>query len=277
MTLLETISGPRDLDALSPEQLEQLADRDPRVPRGIRVEDRRSPRPEPRRRRDDHRDPPGLRLAARRHRLRHRAPVVRAQAADRAQGPLDAAQDRRPRRLPAALGVRARHRRELARVELAVVGRRHLAGVRDDRPGRSARRRRRRRRRAHGRHDVGGAEQHLRRQHAQARSSSSTTTAARTRRPSAAWRASSTRCAPKQSYRNLHLSSRACLRPPRARPARAFYRGVRGGLHGFLSRFTDNEALYSNLDIKYIGPVDGHDVRGDGGGAPSGEGLRRAR
>lgn len=43
-------------------------------------------------------------------------------------------------------------------------------------------------------------------------------------------------------------------------PARAFYRGVRGGLHGFLSRFTDNEALYSNLDIKYIGPVDGHDV-----------------
>jgi hypothetical protein len=40
MTLLETISGPRDLDALSPEQLEQLGDRDPRVPRGIRVEDR---------------------------------------------------------------------------------------------------------------------------------------------------------------------------------------------------------------------------------------------
>ena len=42
---------------------------------------------------------------------------------------------------------------------------------------------------------------------------------------------------------------------------RAFYRGVRGGLHGFLSRFTNNEALYSNLDIKYVGPIDGHDIR----------------
>jgi 1-deoxy-D-xylulose-5-phosphate synthase len=34
---------------------------------------------------------------------------------------------------------------------------------------------------------------------------------------------------------------------------------MRGGLHGFLARFTNNEALYSNLDIKYIGPVNGHD------------------
>ena len=42
---------------------------------------------------------------------------------------------------------------------------------------------------------------------------------------------------------------------------RAMYRGVRGGTHGFLSRFTNNEALYSNLDIKYLGPVDGHDLR----------------
>jgi 1-deoxy-D-xylulose-5-phosphate synthase len=44
-------------------------------------------------------------------------------------------------------------------------------------------------------------------------------------------------------------------------PGRAMYRGMRGGLHGFLSRFTNNEALYSNLDIKYIGPVDGHDLK----------------
>uniref|UniRef100_UPI002614411F 1-deoxy-D-xylulose-5-phosphate synthase N-terminal domain-containing protein n=2 Tax=unclassified Microbacterium TaxID=2609290 RepID=UPI002614411F len=42
--------------------------------------------------------------------------------------------------------------------------------------------------------------------------------------------------------------------------ARAFYRGVRGGTRGFLSRFTNNEALYSNLDIKYLGPIDGHDL-----------------
>lgn len=43
-------------------------------------------------------------------------------------------------------------------------------------------------------------------------------------------------------------------------PGRAFYRGVRGGTRGFLSRFTNNKALYSNLDIKYVGPVDGHDI-----------------
>ncbi|WP_322409168.1 1-deoxy-D-xylulose-5-phosphate synthase [Microbacterium invictum] len=42
--------------------------------------------------------------------------------------------------------------------------------------------------------------------------------------------------------------------------ARALYRGVRGGTHGFLARFINNEALYSNLDIKYLGPVDGHDL-----------------
>lgn len=43
-------------------------------------------------------------------------------------------------------------------------------------------------------------------------------------------------------------------------PGRALYRGIRGGARGFLSRFTNNEALYSNLDIKYVGPVDGHDI-----------------
>jgi 1-deoxy-D-xylulose-5-phosphate synthase len=41
---------------------------------------------------------------------------------------------------------------------------------------------------------------------------------------------------------------------------RAVYRGTRGAVHGFLSRFTNNEALYSNLDIKYLGPVHGHDL-----------------
>ncbi|RKR74039.1 1-deoxy-D-xylulose-5-phosphate synthase [Frondihabitans australicus] len=61
-----------------------------------------------------------------------------------------------------------------------------------------------------------------------------------------------------QKYRDMHLSSAAAFDHFGA-PARAFYRGVRGGLHGFLSRFTNNEALYSNLDIKYIGPIDGHD------------------
>jgi 1-deoxy-D-xylulose-5-phosphate synthase len=61
------------------------------------------------------------------------------------------------------------------------------------------------------------------------------------------------------SYRTLHQSSDRLFR--RLGPAaRAIYRGVRGGTHGFLSRFTNNAALYSNLDIKYLGPVDGHDL-----------------
>ena len=63
----------------------------------------------------------------------------------------------------------------------------------------------------------------------------------------------------RQSYRTLYRSSQK-LFDKFGRPGRAIYRGLRGGLHGFLSRFTDNEALYSNLDIKYIGPIDGHDI-----------------
>ncbi|WP_022885186.1 1-deoxy-D-xylulose-5-phosphate synthase [Glaciibacter superstes] len=63
----------------------------------------------------------------------------------------------------------------------------------------------------------------------------------------------------KRGYRDLYFSSRKAF-DHLGTPGRAIYRGVRGGLHGFLSRFTNNEALYSNLDIKYIGPVDGHDI-----------------
>ena len=64
----------------------------------------------------------------------------------------------------------------------------------------------------------------------------------------------------RREYRALYETSRAVAGRFGA-PGRAIYRGMRGGLHGFLSRFTNNEALYSNLDIKYIGPVNGHDQR----------------
>jgi len=63
----------------------------------------------------------------------------------------------------------------------------------------------------------------------------------------------------RRSYRTLHRSSEKLFNTFGG-PGRALYRGIRGGTHGFLSRFTNNEALYSNLDIKYIGPVHGHDV-----------------
>jgi 1-deoxy-D-xylulose-5-phosphate synthase len=63
----------------------------------------------------------------------------------------------------------------------------------------------------------------------------------------------------RRSYRSLYLTSRRFF-DHLGTPGRAVYRGVRGGIHGFLSRVWNNEALYSNLDIKYIGPVDGHDL-----------------
>jgi 1-deoxy-D-xylulose-5-phosphate synthase len=63
----------------------------------------------------------------------------------------------------------------------------------------------------------------------------------------------------RRSYRSLYASSRRFFDLFGA-PGRALYRGIRGGTHGFLSRFSDNEALYSNLDIKYIGPIHGHDL-----------------
>ena len=61
------------------------------------------------------------------------------------------------------------------------------------------------------------------------------------------------------AYQSLHRNSRS-LFTKLGPAARAVYRGVRGGTHGFLSRFVNNEALYSNLDIKYLGPVHGHDL-----------------
>ncbi|MEY9953336.1 1-deoxy-D-xylulose-5-phosphate synthase [Leifsonia sp. EB34] len=63
----------------------------------------------------------------------------------------------------------------------------------------------------------------------------------------------------RRGYRNLYLTSRKAFDKLGA-PGQSLYRGVRGGLHGFLSRFSNNESLYSNLDIKYIGPVHGHDI-----------------
>ena len=85
MSLLERIDGPDDLRSLRPDQLPALAGEIRGFPRQCRRPHRWAPRPQPRGRRADHRDPPGLRLSARHRRLRHRAPVLRAQAAHRPQ------------------------------------------------------------------------------------------------------------------------------------------------------------------------------------------------
>lgn len=60
-------------------------------------------------------------------------------------------------------------------------------------------------------------------------------------------------------YRSLYRTTES-LAQRLGKPGRSIYRGLRGGLHGFLSRSVNNEALYSNLDIKYLGPIDGHDI-----------------
>ena len=155
----------RDLDALSRDAADAARRRDPRVPDRRGVQDRRAPRPEPRRRRADHGDPPGLRLAARRDRVRHRAPELRAQAAHRAartsRGCAEAAAS--PATRSARESVHDIVESSHASSSLSLGGR-DLARVRDDRPERPLRGRRGRRRSAHRRHDLGGAQQHQRRQ-----------------------------------------------------------------------------------------------------------------
>ncbi|WP_427868872.1 1-deoxy-D-xylulose-5-phosphate synthase [Leucobacter luti] len=64
----------------------------------------------------------------------------------------------------------------------------------------------------------------------------------------------------KGAYRDLQEGSEK-LFSRLGRPGRTLYRGTRGALHGFLSRASNNDHLYSNLDIKYLGPIDGHDLR----------------
>ena len=63
----------------------------------------------------------------------------------------------------------------------------------------------------------------------------------------------------KGAYRDLQEGSEK-LFSRLGRPGRTLYRGTRGALHGFLSRASNNDHLYSNLDIKYLGPIDGHDL-----------------
>jgi 1-deoxy-D-xylulose-5-phosphate synthase len=63
----------------------------------------------------------------------------------------------------------------------------------------------------------------------------------------------------RRSYRNLHLTSRKAF-DKLGPTARAIYRGVRGGIRGFLTNFVKNQSLYANLEIKYVGPVDGHNI-----------------
>ena len=117
-TLLSSVQSPRDLKALPAEQMQELAARDPGVPDRAGEPDRRTPRSQPRRGRADPGHPPGLRLAGRPDRLRHRAPELRAQDHHRPPGPVpEPAAARRPlrlsraRRSPSTTGSRTPTRR----------------------------------------------------------------------------------------------------------------------------------------------------------------------
>ena len=163
MGQLDRISSPDDVRRLTSQQADDLAAeiRTFLVEQVSRTGGHLGP--EPRRRRADHRDAPGVRVAAGHHGVRHGPPGLRAQAADRPPRLLAAAQQGRPVRVPQPGGVRARRRRELARLDRAELGRRHRQGQRAAGPRRPARRRGDRRRRPDGRHGLGGAQQHRRR------------------------------------------------------------------------------------------------------------------
>ncbi|QBE47514.1 1-deoxy-D-xylulose-5-phosphate synthase [Leucobacter triazinivorans] len=61
------------------------------------------------------------------------------------------------------------------------------------------------------------------------------------------------------SYRELQEGSEK-LFSAFGTPGRTVYRAARGAMRGIASRASGNQDLYSNLDIKYVGPVDGHDL-----------------
>ena len=132
----------------------------PRDDHRHRRQDGRPSRLVARRRGADARPPPAPRIAARPDRLGHGPPGLRPQAPDRPPRPLrDPPPDRRHRRLPAALGERARRLRRRPRRDrpLDRPGAGHGPGP-PPRP--RADRRRRRRRGAHERPVARGAQRH---------------------------------------------------------------------------------------------------------------------
>jgi 1-deoxy-D-xylulose-5-phosphate synthase len=72
------------------------------------------------------------------------------------------------------------------------------------------------------------------------------------------------------SYRDLQEGSEKFFSAFGA-PGRTVYRATRGAMRGIASRASGNQDLYANLDIKYVGPIDGHDLEAVE------EGLRQAK
>ena len=259
-----------DLRRLTVAELEDLAGRDPCLPRRPGLPDRRAPRPEPRRRRADPRPAPGLRLAratrivfdtghqAYVHKLlTGRAGLLRPAPPGGLSG--------YPSRAESEHDVVENSHASTALSWADGIAKAHeLRG--ETRP---ARRRRHRRRRADRRDGLGGAQQHRRRPATAGSSSSSTTTGAPTRRRSAAWPTTWRPCARRAA---TSASSTGASAPCSAR--RSSGRLAYEALHGMKKGIKDvvaPQGMFEDLGLKYVGPVDGHDV-----GALE-HALRRAR
>ena len=222
MGLLETIKSPADLKALPAPRLDRARRGDPRLPRRVGVQDRRPPRPQPRRRRADHRAAPGLRLARATRSSSTPATSPTSTSCSPAGTTSASCEAGRPVRLPQPRRVRARRRRELARLHRPVLGRRHRQGPPPHRasatgtPSRSSATARSPAAWPGRRSTTSPPTRTCR------SSSSSTTTSAPTRRPSAASPTTSRRCARRAGYeRFLDWGKSTLHRTPGRRAARS--------------------------------------------------------
>ena len=269
MVALESIGGPHDLEGLTTAELDDLAARDPLLPRGARLPHRRSPRPQPRRRRAD---------ASRIHRVfdsprdtvvfdtGHQSYVHKLLTGRhdfsglRTQGGLSGYPSRAESEHDV---VENSHASTALSWADGIARARALRGERDRHRGRVI---------GDGALTGGMAWEALNNIAAAPTgrsSSSSTTTSAPTPRRSAAWPTTSPRCARPAA---TSASSTGARTPWRRTPV------VGGGayetLHGVKKGIKDvvaPQGMFEDLGLKYLGPVDGHDV------AALEHALRRAR
>ena len=252
--------GPEDLRALPPDAAARARRRDPRRAghqRGARPAATSVPTSA---RRADHRAAPGLRLPARADRLRHRPPGLRAQDAHRP--------GRRASTGCASAGglsgypSRAESEHDWVENSHASTSLSYADGLAKAfavRGEHAARRRGHRRRRADRRHGLGGAEQHRRRAGPPGRHRGQRqrplVLADHRRRGRRAGHACG--CA-RATSRRWTPSARRCTRAPVV--GTALYdalHAIKKGLKDVLSP----QGMFEDLGMKYVGPVDGHDIK----------------
>ena len=258
MPLLTRIRGPRDLDRLSLEQLDQLA------------EEIRTFLVDAVSKTGGHLGPNlgVVELTIALHRvfdspegqgpLGHRPPVLRPQAAHRPSGLLQAEDAR------AACPATPRRPSPSTTSSRTATPPRCSAGpTASPRPTRCSKQRRprgrgHRRRRAHRRHGLGGAQQHRRRQGPPAGHRRQRQRALLRARPSAASPTTWPPCAPPTATSASWPAARTSWSAPRS-SARPLYETLHGAKKG-LKDFIAPQGMFEDLGLKYVGPIDGHDI-----------------